>query len=277
MAYTSTASDWECGACAFSNKGGKYCTMCTAPHPRCKAVLAAFVVDVAVPAEVIAAPAAVAKAILFAPTSRAVHVAATGAVVATSTTVAKAILSAPMPLAVVGAPASVAKKAKVLKESAPVMADVAEPTEVVAMPAPVAKAKAPDETVPGPFHLPGVVIEIIGMEMGDQGRSSEECVNSCDVVMANKVVVHLRKVQMMVEGLQETAIAVYWVTGGINCFRVGFLPCHMVRHATHYDGAVVQVTCVFSADPTCCGSAECRMFHKNKGCCLMAIIVWRSE
>jgi hypothetical protein len=80
--------------------------------------------------------------------------------------------------------APVVREAKVSKECATVMADAAAPAEVVAMPAPVAKA-------PGPFHPTGVVVEIFGTEMGDQGNSCEEHTSNCGEVMAKDVVVHL--------------------------------------------------------------------------------------
>ena len=86
------------------------------------------------------------------------------------------------------------------------------------------------------------------------------------------MVARLLKVQLMVEGMEETAIAAVWVTDGIDCCRVDFLKHHMVKHADHYDGSLAQVTCVFSADPTCCDSAERPMHHHNKGCCLATII-----
>ena len=78
--------------------------------------------------------------------------------------------------------------------------------------------------------------------------------------------------QLMVEGREETAIAAVWVTDGIDRCRVGFLLCHMVKHATHYDGSLAQATRVFCADPVCCDSAERRMHHHNRGCCLTTII-----
>jgi hypothetical protein len=56
------------------------------------------------------------------------------------------------------------------------------------------------------------------------------------------VVVRLRKVQLMVEGREEKAIAAIWVTDGMDRCRVGFLPRHMVKHAAHYDGSLAQVT-----------------------------------
>jgi hypothetical protein len=54
------------------------------------------------------------------------------------------------------------------------------------------------------------------------------------------------------------------------------LPWHMVKHAARYDGAAAQCTLVFSGDASVCDTAECRMFHRNHGCCLVVIIVWPS-
>jgi hypothetical protein len=166
----------------------------------------------------------------------------------------------------------VAKKAKVAKESAPGMADVATP-----VPVPVAKATWPKENVPGPFHPYGVVVEFVGTEMVDRGHSCEEHPNNCGEVLADDVVVRLRKVQIVVDGREETAIGAYWVSDRIDCYHVGFLPCHMVKHVARYNGVLAQVTRVFSNDPMCSDTAERCMFHKNKGCCLAAIIAWRSR
>jgi hypothetical protein len=64
--------------------------------------------------------------------------------------------------------------------------------------------------LPGPFHPSGVVVEIVGMVMGDRGRSCEEHPNNCGKVLAGNVVVRLCKVQIVVDGRKETAIAAYW-------------------------------------------------------------------
>ncbi len=135
--------------------------------------------------------------------------------------------------------APVAREANASKECSLAMADGAAPVEVIATPAPVAK-------VPGPFHPISVVVEIVGMEVDDRGRSSEEHSN-CGEVMAKDVVVCLWKVQIQVEGQEEMAIAAYWVMDGVYCCHVGFLQHHMVRQATCYDRALVQVTCVFNS------------------------------
>jgi hypothetical protein len=137
---------------------------------------------------------------------------------------------------------------------------------------PAAPAVAPVPFSSGePLHPSGIVIEIVGTEMSCQGRSCEEH-EICGEVLKEDVVVRLRKIQLMVEGKEETAIAAIWVTDGIDRCRVGFVPRHMVRHAARYDGALAQVTRVFSGDPETCDSTERRLFFKNKGYCRAAII-----
>jgi hypothetical protein len=157
------------------------------------------------------------------------------------------------------APAPAEKKSPPVaeKKSPPVL--VAAPTVA---PAPFSFGK--------PIHPSGIVVEIVGTEMSCQGRSCEEH-DICGDVLKEDIVVHLR-IQLMVEGKEETAIAAIWVTDGIDCCRVGFVPCHMVWHAARYDGALAQVTRVFSGDPETCDTTERRMFFKNKGYCRATII-----
>jgi hypothetical protein len=61
---------------------------------------------------------------------------------------------------------------------------------------------------------------------------------NCGEVLEEDVVVCHWKVQVVVDGRGEMAIAAIWVTEGINCCRVGFLKHHMVQHAAHFDGAL---------------------------------------
>jgi hypothetical protein len=179
------------------------------------------------------------------------------------------IAGAPKPVAnaVAALPVAVGKKAgtvddapapvaKASKECSPATAVIAAPAKVVAVPAPVTKTS-------GPFHPTGVVVEIVGTEVGDRGHSCEEHPNNYGKVLAEDVVVRLRKVQIQVEGREETAIAAYLVTDGVDCCHVGFLPRHMVKQAGRYNRALAQVTHVFNADPPCCDTAECRAFNKN--------------
>jgi hypothetical protein len=122
-----------------------------------------------------------------------------------------------------------------------------------------------------PTHPGGIIVEIVGTTMSCQGRHCEEH-EVCGVVLKEDVVVRLRKMQLMVEGKEETVIAVIWVTDGVDRCRVGFLPRHFVYRAARYDGALAQITRVLSDDAATSDSAERRMFHKNKGFCLATII-----
>jgi hypothetical protein len=174
----------------------------------------------------------------------------------------KSGVPAPAPQAAVPAeaPAPAEKKSPPVteKKSPPVL--VAAPTVA---PAPFSFGE--------PIHPSGIVVEIVGTEMSCQGRSCEEH-DICGEVLKEDIVVRLRKIQLMVEGKEETAIAAIWVTDGIDRCRVGFVPRHMVRHAARYDGALAQVTRVFSGDPDTCNTTERRMFFKNKGYCRATII-----
>ena len=68
-------------------------------------------------------------------------------------------------------------------------------------------------------------------------------------------------------------MAVVWVSDGIHCCHVRFLPCHMVPCAALYNGALAQVTHVFNANPDECDSAEPCMFHINKGYAHAVLII----
>lgn len=121
-------------------------------------------------------------------------------------------------------------------------------------------------------HPPGIVVEIVGTEMGDQGRSCEEHAVCGSMVLEEDVVVHLRKVQVLVEGQEETVIACIWATNGIDCCCIGFLQCHMVHHAARYDGALAQVTKVLNGNEDECSREEHQIFHAKRGCCQATII-----
>jgi len=119
------------------------------------------------------------------------------------------------------------------------------------------------------FHPTGITVEIVGTESNTQGRSCEEH-DICGSVMAEDIVVRFRKVQVVVDGKEESAVAAYLVSDGIDRCRVGFLQRHLLKHWKQYDGVLAQVIDVYSEDS---GSPTSRRkFHRNKGCCVAAII-----
>jgi hypothetical protein len=119
------------------------------------------------------------------------------------------------------------------------------------------------------FHPTGITVEIVGTKSNSQGRSCEQHL-VCGSVLKEDDVVRIRKVQVIVDGEEEPALAVYLVSDGVDSCRVGFLPRHLLKHSKNYDGLLAQVIEVYSkesASPT-----SRRKFHHNNGCCVAAII-----
>ena len=47
---------------------------------------------------------------------------------------------------------------------------------------------------------------------------------------------------------EQSAIAAFWVSDGIDHYRIGYLPKAYVKNWKQYDGALVQVIEVYSGD-----------------------------
>ena len=95
-------------------------------------------------------------------------------------------------------------------------------------------------------HPVGLTVEIVGIEASGNGRSCDQH-DVCDSVLDEDIVVRLRKVQIINSSAkEETAIAAYLVSDGIDQCQVGFLQRHFVAHATSFDGVLAQVTEVYS-------------------------------
>ena len=119
-------------------------------------------------------------------------------------------------------------------------------------------------------HPAGITVEIVGIEASGHGRSCDQH-DVCGSVLDDDVVVRLRKVQIInSSGKEETAIAAYLVSDGIDQCRVGFLQRHFVAHARSFDGVLAQVTEVYSI--TSDSSIKRKKCRHNMGCCLAALI-----
>ncbi len=79
------------------------------------------------------------------------------------------------------------------------------------------------------LHPSGITVKIVGTQVGSQGRSCDEH-DICGSLMAENVVVRFRKVQIIVDGVEESAIAAYHVSDGIDRCRVGFLQRRLLKH-----------------------------------------------
>ncbi len=78
------------------------------------------------------------------------------------------------------------------------------------------------------IHPPGIVVEIVGIEKDDCGCSCEEH-DVCGEVVEEDTLLRLRREKILVDGKEETIIACYWLTDGVNRCCVGFLKHHMVN------------------------------------------------
>ena len=119
-------------------------------------------------------------------------------------------------------------------------------------------------------HPTGVTFDIVGIERGDQGRTCDEHEDACgSAVLKEDAVVRIRKVQIVANGKEESALAAYLISDGIDCCRVGFLRRHLLTKCDEYNGRIGQITnmCSLSESPT--------MRRKNKqnwGCCEAVLI-----
>ena len=74
----------------------------------------------------------------------------------------------------------------------------------------------------------------------------------------------------LVDQLQEeVAIAVYWVSDGIDRCRVGFLPRHFIKHRDQFDGQLAQVVRMYADSDN---RYERQLSYRNKGMCVCTII-----
>jgi hypothetical protein len=119
-------------------------------------------------------------------------------------------------------------------------------------------------------HPTGTTIEIVGIEAKSNGRSCHQH-DICGKVIEEDVVLRLRRVQILnSQGKEETAIAAYHVSDGIDQCCVGFLHHHFVAHAKIFDGVLAQVTEIYSSGSE--SPIKRKKYRHNMGCCLAAII-----
>ena len=90
-------------------------------------------------------------------------------------------------------------------------------------------------------HPSGIVVDVYGLKEGSRGRSCE-CHDVCGSVVEIDTCLRFLAVQIMANNKEETAIAAYWVTDGVDRCRVGFLPRYCVKHKADFDGKLAQVT-----------------------------------
>ena len=119
--------------------------------------------------------------------------------------------------------------------------------------------------IPPPIQHPsGVTVEIVGIARGDRGRSCEEY-DVCGAVLQEDCVVWIWHVQIIgATGNEESALAAYWISNGIDCCSVGFLPRHLLKQWEENDGSIAQVVDIYKGSDS---PAKKRKNVRNSGYC----------
>ena len=119
------------------------------------------------------------------------------------------------------------------------------------------------------YHPRGDTVEIVGVNSPTNRQSCEEH-PICGEVVIEDVVLHLRKVQVLMNQQEQSAIAAFWVLDGIDRCCIGYLPKAYVKNWKQYDGALVQAVEVYSGDSD--SSTKRQKFHRNHGLAVAVII-----
>ena len=121
-----------------------------------------------------------------------------------------------------------------------------------------------------PTHPMGIIIKIVGLNASDRGRSCEEHTVCGAEVLKIDSVVRFRAEQINVNGTEEMALAVYWVTDGVDRCKVGFLPRHLIKHKDNFkNGKTAQI--VEFLETSTCPSARAKSL-RNSGVARAALL-----
>ena len=118
-------------------------------------------------------------------------------------------------------------------------------------------------------HLLGEIVEIVGINSNTNGCSCEEH-HTCGCVLEEDSLVRLRKRQVYINGHEQSAVGVYWVSDGVDRCLVGYLHHHQVKHLNKLEGALCQVTEVYSDNSD--SPTKWHKHKKNFGCAIVAIV-----
>ena len=119
------------------------------------------------------------------------------------------------------------------------------------------------------FHPLGEIVEIVGINSNTNGRSCEEH-HKCGCVLEEDCLVRLQKHQVYINGHEQSVVGVYWVSDGVDRCLVGYLHRHQVKHLNKLEGALCQVTEVYSDNSD--SPTKWHKHKKNFGCAIAAIV-----
>ena len=119
------------------------------------------------------------------------------------------------------------------------------------------------------IHPLGQTVEIFGIDSPTNGRTCEEH-RICGHVLQEYVVIRFRKVQVVIKEKEESAIAAFWVSDGIDRCHVSYLPRHCVKHWKRLEGCLGQIIEVYGEDAD--SPMKRQKHHRNSGVAVAALI-----
>ena len=119
------------------------------------------------------------------------------------------------------------------------------------------------------FHPLGEIVKIVGINFNTNGRSCEEH-HTCGCVLEEDSLIRLRKHQVYINGHEQSVVGVYWVSDGMDRCLVGYLHRHQVKHLNKLEGALCQVSEVYSDNSD--SPTKWHKHKKNFGCAIAAIV-----
>ena len=116
-----------------------------------------------------------------------------------------------------------------------------------------------------PSYPTGIFVDIIGTQETSQGRTCDDGKTACGSLLVTDSLVQFRQVQVLIDGVEETALAVYLISKGIDRYQVGFLRRFLVKHKKKYDGQLAQITDILGSESE--SPSDHHKYHRNKGYC----------
>ena len=119
------------------------------------------------------------------------------------------------------------------------------------------------------FHPLGEIVEIVGINSNTNGHSCEEH-HTCGCGLEEDTLVRLRNCQVYINGHEQSAVGVYWVSDVVDRCLVGYLHRHQVKHLNKLEGDLCQVPEVYSDNSD--SPTKWHKHKKNFGCEIAAIV-----
>ena len=123
----------------------------------------------------------------------------------------------------------------------------------------------------------GIHVDVVGIDIGDRGRSCEAHEVCGSQLEVGKTVLRIREVTINKNGVDEPALAAYThsLEDGLDGCRVGFLRKHLIPHKDSYVNKCLLVSKIYSEESSC--PSDRQKHYRNHGCCRASMLYEAKE